>query len=61
MKLLSVPQAARRLHLHPTRVRLLCRQGRINATRVGTTWAIAERELRRFARLPRRPGRPRSK
>jgi len=59
MKLISVNDAADRLGLHPSRVRLLCRQGRIKADQIGKTWVIAEREVERFARLPREPGRPR--
>jgi len=59
MRYLSTTQAAAQLHVDPSRVRRLCQAGRIKTTRVGKTYAIAERELVRFAAIPRRPGRPR--
>ena len=58
--LLSVGEAARRLGLNDTRVRLLIRQGRIPATRIGArAWAIREADLERFSRrrAPRQPPR----
>ena len=46
------------LHVDPSRVRLLCKRGRIKTIKVGNTYAIPERELERFAAIPpRRAGR----
>jgi excisionase family DNA binding protein len=59
MRYLSTTEAAAVLSIDPSRVRLLCKLGRIKTTRVGNTYGIAEGELRRFAALRRPPGRPR--
>ena len=59
MRYFSTTEAATILHVDPSRVRLLCKQGRIKTIMVGNTYAISERELSRFAAKPRRPGRPR--
>ena len=44
-------EAAAILHVDPSRVRLLCKQGRIKTMRVGNTYAIADEELTRFAAI----------
>jgi len=59
MRYLTTTEAAAVLHVDPSRVRLLCKLGRIKTIRIGNTYAIAERELERFAAMPRRAGRPR--
>ncbi len=59
MRYLSTTEAAALLHVDPSRVRLLCKRGRIKTIKVGGTYGIAESELERFAALPRRAGRPR--
>jgi excisionase family DNA binding protein len=59
MRFFSTTEAAARLKLDPSRVRLLCRQGRIKAIMVGGTYVIEEVEFDRFAAIPRPPGRPR--
>ena len=59
MRYLTTTEAATVLHVDPSRVRLLCKQGRINTIKVGNTYAILEGELERFAAMPRRAGRPR--
>jgi excisionase family DNA binding protein len=59
MRYYSTTEAAAILHVDPSRVRLLCKQGRIKTIMIGNTYAISERELSRFAATPRRPGRPR--
>lgn len=58
MRYFSTTEAATKLKLDPSRVRLLCRQGRIKAIKVGNTYGIEECELQRFAAIPRLPGRP---
>ncbi len=50
--------AAAYLGLDVSRVRALCKAGRLGQ-KIGRNWAIPHQELQRFARLPRRPGRPR--
>jgi excisionase family DNA binding protein len=59
MRYFSTTEAADVLHVNPSWVRLLCKQGRIKTIMIGNTYAISERELSRFAATPRRPGRPR--
>jgi excisionase family DNA binding protein len=59
MRYLTTTEAAAVLHVDPSRVRLLCLQGRIKTIRVGNTYAIPESELKRFAAIARQPGRPR--
>lgn len=54
----QVGEAAERLGVHPSRVRLLAREGRLNARRLGRIWLIDEVELLREAGRPRRAGRP---
>jgi excisionase family DNA binding protein len=59
MRYLTTTEAATVLHVDPSRVRMLCKQGRISTIKVGNTYAILEGELERFAAMPRRAGRPR--
>ena len=56
LNLLTIKQCAEILHLSPNRVRVLVRQGRIAAERVGNQYLIAPEAL---ASLTRRTGRPR--
>jgi excisionase family DNA binding protein len=59
MRYLSTTEAAAILHVDPSRVRLLCKLGRIETIRVGNTYGIAQSEVERLAATARRPGRPR--
>jgi excisionase family DNA binding protein len=59
MRYLTTTEAATVLHVDPSRVRLLCQRGRIKTIKIGNTYGIPERELERFAAIPRRAGRPR--
>ncbi len=59
MRYFTTTEAAAVLHIDPSRVRLLCKLGRIETIKVGNTYGIAESELERFAALDRPPGRPR--
>jgi len=59
MRYLTTTEAASVLHVDPSRVRLLCKLGRIETIKIGNTYAISEHELERFAALPRRAGRRR--
>jgi excisionase family DNA binding protein len=59
MRYLSTTEAAAVLHVDPSRVRLLCKQGRIETIKIGNTYGIAEGEVERLAAADRRPGRPR--
>jgi excisionase family DNA binding protein len=54
----TTTEAAAALHVDPSRVRLLCKLGRIETIKIGNTYGIAERELERLLATPRRPGRP---
>ncbi len=58
MRYFSTTEAAVLLHVDSSRVRLLCKRGRIKTIRVGGTYGIAESELARFAAVSRRPGTP---
>ena len=59
MRYLSTTEAAAVLQVDPSRVRLLCKLGRIETIKVGNTYGIAESEVERLAATPRHPGRPR--
>jgi len=59
MRFLTTTQAASVLQVDPSRIRLLCKLGRIATIKVGSTYGIAESEVERLAATPRRPGRPR--
>ena len=47
--------------MDPSRVRLLCKLGRIETIKIGNTYGIAEDVLDQFAARERRPGRPRGR
>jgi len=57
MKLLSANDAAKILGVHHSRVRVLIREGRLPAQKVGRTWIILEKDLEKVK--DRKPGRPR--
>jgi len=57
MKLLSVTEAADRLHVSPALIRRYCQRGLLGQ-KAGATWAIGEDELAAFAAVPRKRGRP---
>ena len=59
MQYFTTTQAAAVLQIDPSRVRLLCKRGRIRTIRIGVTYGIAEDVLSQFAAKERRPGRPR--
>lgn len=56
-KLLTTTEVAARLGVTPIRVRALCENGELPATKFGRDWQIKERDLNRYS--PRRRGRPR--
>ncbi len=58
MGVVSTQRAAEITGLHVETIREYLRAGRIKATRIGRTYVIDERELRRFMATPRKPGRP---
>ena len=58
MRYFTTTEAATVLNVDPSRVRLLCKLGRIETIKIGNTYGIAESELERFAALERPPGRP---
>ena len=58
MRYLTPAEAAKQLNIDPTRVRRLCQQRRIRTVRIGRGYGISERELARFAAIPRPTGRP---
>ena len=60
MRYFTTTEAADVLNIDPSRVRLLCKLGRIETIKIGNTYGIAESELERFAALDRPPGRPRT-
>jgi len=55
---LNVEEAATYLGLKPAWVRRLAQAGRITATKVGRDWVIKQRDLDRFAKIPRDVGPP---
>jgi excisionase family DNA binding protein len=59
MPLLSVAEAAERLKLSKGRVQQFCKAGRLGQL-VGDIYVIHEDELKKFAKQPRQPGRPKS-
>jgi len=54
--MLTIAEAATRLGIDPSRVRLLVRQGRIPARRFGRAWVICEADLNAYQ--PRPQGKP---
>jgi excisionase family DNA binding protein len=59
MRYYTTTEAAAVLNVDPSRVRLLCKLGRIETIKIGNTYGIAEDVLDQFAARERRPGRPR--
>ena len=59
MRYFTTTEAATVLNVDPSRVRLLCKLGRIETIKIGNTYGIAESEVARLAATPRPPGRPR--
>ena len=59
MELLTSKQAGQILGVHPSRVRLLIRQGRLVARKHGSQWVIFETDLEKVK--DRKPGRPAKK
>lgn len=59
MRYLSIADAATRLGIDPSRVRVLCRSGRIKAQRPGRDWLIPEGAIVAYEGQRRGPGRPR--
>ena len=57
MKMLSAKQAGKLLDVHHTRVKVLIREGRLPAQKIGGTWIIKEKDLEKVKN--RKPGRPR--
>lgn len=56
---MTVNQVAERLHVHPSRVRLMIRLGQIKGDKPGRDWMIEEKSVAAYERdHPRRPGRP---
>lgn len=58
MTLLTTEETAQRLGVHPSRVRVLAREGRLPAQQVGRAWVFRPADVERFAAQERRPGRP---
>ena len=56
MKLLTAKQAAEILGVHHSRVRVLIREGRLPAQKLGRDWVIMESDLEKVK--DRKPGRP---
>ena len=56
MKLLTAKQAAEILGVHHSRVRVLIREGRLPAQKLGREWIIMESDLEKVK--DRKPGRP---
>jgi len=53
---LTTEQAAERLGVSPQRVRMLIKEERLPATRLGRDWLVNEKDLKLVA--VRKPGRP---
>lgn len=56
--MLTVPEVARILGLDRSKVRRFCAAGRLPATKVGRDWLIKKSDALRFAKKPRKSGRP---
>jgi predicted site-specific integrase-resolvase len=61
MKLYSVTEAAVRLGIDPSLVRVYCRDGRLKARQTSGGWVITEAALRGFESKERKRGRPRTR
>lgn len=59
-QLIGLPEAARRLGLHPKHLQLLARTGKIAAEKVGRDWLVTPEEVERYRTAPKHQGgRPR--
>ena len=56
MKLISAKQAAEILGVHHSRVRVLIKEKRLPAQKIGGAWIIKEKDLEKVK--DRKPGRP---
>ncbi len=56
--MLTTNQAAKRLKLTPGRVRQLCREGAIDAQRIGRDWLMTPAALATWKATRRPPGNP---
>ena len=56
MAILTVGQAAARLHVHQNTIRKAIRDGRIKAQRIGRDWLMSDTAVAAY--LPGKPGRP---
>lgn len=61
MRLLTVREAAERLGVDVSRIRVLIGAGRLPADKFGRDWLIKEKDLSAFAAVPRVAGRPKGK
>jgi excisionase family DNA binding protein len=59
-KLLNTDEAAERLDVTKHQVRVLIREGKLPAQKIGRDWVIAEEALEQAQNRPR-PGRPKKK
>ena len=59
MKMLSAKDVAKILKVHDSSVRVLIREGRLPAQKVGRAWIILEKDLKKLKILKR--GRPKKK
>jgi len=57
-RLLTISEAAERLGLSIAMVRRYCADGKLPAQKIGRNWAIHQRDVERFAAVPRHSGRP---
>jgi len=48
MKMLSAKDVAKRLGVHHSRVKVLIREGRLKAQKIGRTWVILEKDLKKL-------------
>jgi excisionase family DNA binding protein len=59
IKLISTKEAAKKLKIDDSRVRVLIREGRLPAQKVGRSWVIDPADLKLLK--TRKPGRPKKK
>ena len=52
---LTLAEAAARLGVSPTTLRVQIRNGKLRARKVGRDWTVSEREVERYRRESRRP------
>jgi excisionase family DNA binding protein len=56
MKMLTANDASKILGIHASRVRVLIREGRLPAQKIGRDWIIMEKDLEKVrVRIPGRP------